>query len=314
MPKANRSSKNYMKNIKFIHQFAISLILFSFLMFPAAQPTRAQWATFDVTNYTLQVAKKIEEASRWIKMVEQYTQMYQKAIEQVSSLRGILSIVDEQITKNKQLVEGWAAVGRIVKGVYDLKRQIENSIRSEIQAVVSISRRYRNGIFDMEANKRDLDDYLKHAIGRNADASLKNLERLARLDSSFDRMLYDREMILAELALLYKEQAELQTQVTELRNLPGSSQDKIEGMLAQLREIGSRIAMLELRLDELKKQIEEKCKQYGLKIEQMEEFGKQIRQTEDMMTTITVGSEEFYSELEKYEVWRNDPLDNQFPW
>ena len=65
----------------------------------------------------------------------------------------------------------------------------------------------------MEANKRDLDDYLKHAIGRNADASLKNLERLARLDSSFDRMLYDREMILAELALLYKEQAELQDRV-----------------------------------------------------------------------------------------------------
>lgn len=166
----------------------------------------------------------------------------------------------------------------------------------------------------MEANKRDLDDYLKHAIGRNADASLKNLERLARLDSSFERMLYDREMILAELALLYKEQAELQIQVTELRNQPGSSQDKIEGYLAQLREIGSRIATLELRLDELKKQIEEKCKQYGLKIEQMEEFGKQIRQTEEMMTTITVGSQEFYSELEKYEVWRNDPLDNQFPW
>jgi len=303
-----------MKKLKFIHQFAIALILFSFLMFPAAQPTKAQFATFDATNYALQVAKKIEEANRWLRAVQQYTQMYQKAIEQVSSLRGILSIVDEQITKNKQMVEGWAAVGRIVKGVYELKRQIENSIRSEIQAVVSISRRYRNGIFDMEANKRDLDDYLKHAIGRNADASLKNLERLARLDSSFKRILYDREMILAELALLYKEQRELQDQVTELRNIASSQQDKIEGMLAQLREIGSRIATLELRLDELKKQIEEKCKQYGLKIEQMEEFGKQIRQTEEMMTTITTGSQEFYSELEKYEVWKNDPLDNQFPW
>lgn len=303
-----------MKKLKFIHQFAIALILFSFLMFPAAQPTRAQFATFDATNYALQVAKKIEEANRWLRAVQQYTQMYQKAIEQVSSLRGILSIVDEQITKNKQMVEGWAAVGRIVKGVYELKRQIENSIRSEIQAVVSISRRYRNGIFDMEANKRDLDEYLKHSIGRRADASLKNLERLARLDTSFERMLYDREMILAELALLYKEQRELQDQVTELRNIASSQQDKIEGMLAQLREIGSRIATLELRLDELKKQIEEKCKQYGLKIEQMEEFGKQIRQTEEMMTTITTGSQEFYSELEKYEVWKNDPLDNQFPW
>ena len=262
----------------------------------------------------MQVEKKISEASRWIRTVEQYVAMYQKAIEQVSSLSGILSIVDEQITKNKQLVEGWAAVGRIVKGIYELKRQIENSIQSEIQAVVSISRRYRNGIFDIEANKRDLDEYLRYSIGRNADASLRNLERLARLDSSFERMLYDRELIQAELALLYKEQAELQDRVTELRDLPGSSQDKIEGMLAQLREIGSRIATLELRLDELKKQIEEKSKQYGLKIEQMEEFGRQIRQTEDMMTTITTGSEEFYSELEKYDVWRNDPLDNQFPW
>jgi chromosome segregation ATPase len=303
-----------MKKLKFTHQFIIALILFSFLMFPAAQPTRAQFATFDATNYALQVAKKIEEANRWLQTVQQYTQMYQKAIEQVSSLRGILSIVDEQITKNKQMVEGWAAVGRIVKGVYELKRQIENSIRSEIQAVVSISRRYRNGIFDMGANKRDLDDYLKHSIGRRADASLINLERLARLDTSFERMLYDREMILAELALLYKEQRELQDQVTELRNIASSQQDKIEGMLAQLRAIGSRIATLELRLDELKKQIEEKCKQYGLKIEQMAEFGKQIRQTEEMMTTITTGSQEFYSELEKYEVWKNDPLDNQFPW
>ena len=178
--------------------------------------------------------------------------MYQKAIEQVSSLRGILSIVDEQITKNKQMVEGWAAVGRIVKGVFELKKQIENSIRSEIQAIVNISRRYRNGIFDMEANKRDLDDYLKHTIGRRADASLKNLERLARLDVSFERMLYDREMILAELALLYKEQTELQELVTELRSMPSASQDKIEGYLAQLREIGSRIATLELRLEELK--------------------------------------------------------------
>ncbi len=303
-----------MKNLKFIHQFVIALLLTSFLMFPAAQPARAQFATFDATNYALQVEKKIQEAARWIRTVEQYVAMYQKAIEQVSSLSGILSIVDEQITKNKQLVEGWAAVGRIVKGVYELKRQIENSIRSEINAVVSISRRYRNGIFDMDANKRDLDEYLRFSIGRNADASLQNLERLARLDSSFERMLYDREMLLAEIALLYKEQAELQERVTELRNLPGSSQDKIEGMLAQLRETGARIATLELRLDELKKQIEEKCKEYGLKIEQMEEFGKQIRQTEEMMTTITTGTQEFYSELEKYDVWRNDPLENQFPW
>ena len=83
-----------MKKLKFTHQFVIAFLLFSFLMFPAVRDARAQWVTFDATNYALQVEKKIEEAARWIRTVEQYVQMYQKAIEQVSSLRGILSIVD----------------------------------------------------------------------------------------------------------------------------------------------------------------------------------------------------------------------------
>jgi hypothetical protein len=47
-----------MKNLKFIHQFAIALVLSSFLMFPAAPPARAQFAPFDATNYALQVEKK----------------------------------------------------------------------------------------------------------------------------------------------------------------------------------------------------------------------------------------------------------------
>ena len=55
-----------------------------------------------------------------------------------------------------------------------MAKQIENSIRSEIQAIVNISRRYRNGIFDMEANKRDLDDYLKHASDQPTIGSSKS--------------------------------------------------------------------------------------------------------------------------------------------
>ena len=101
-----------------------------------------------------------------------------------------------------------------------------------------------------------------------------------------------------------------EVQIAAIRDLAQQLQDldkRREAILKSLVE-------LDKLSDELKKQIEEKCKEYGLKIEQMEEFGKQIRQTQEMMTTITTGSQEFYSELEKYEVWKNDPLDNQFPW
>jgi len=196
-----------MKRVSFTKQIVISLLLASILLGLEVRPARAQFTVFDPTQYTLQVAKKIEEAARWIETVNQYVQMYEKAVQQyqkmvesVTNLRGILDKVDEQITRHKQLITTYAQLGKLIRGTFELKRRIENTITSQIQSVVNISRRLRNGIFDMDANKRDLDDFLRHSIGRRADAELKNLERLAKLDSELERMLYDREHILLDLA------------------------------------------------------------------------------------------------------------------
>lgn len=309
-----------MKRVSFTKQIVISLLLASILLGLEVRPARAQFTVFDPTQYTLQVAKKIEEAARWIETVNQYVSMYEKAaqqyqkmVETVTNLRGILDKVDEQITRHKQLITTYAQLGKLIRGTFELKRRIENTITSQIQSVVNISRRLRNGIFDMDANKRDLDDFLRHSIGRRADAELKNLERLAKLDSELERMLYDRENVLLDLAKLYEEREKIADQIRAIEANPEANRDGIESLINQMLAVNLRISTVEGQLLNLEAKIQEKFVKYGLKIEQMTEFGEEIRKTVEMMTGITRASDEFMQELEHWDVWREEIYDNNLP-
>lgn len=307
-------------NLSFPKQILMSFLLASILLGFEPQPARAQWTVFDPTQYTLQVAKKIEEAARWIETINHYVAMYEKAaqqyqkmVESVTNLRGILDKVDEQVMRHKQLITTYSQLGKLIRGTFELKRRIENTITSQIQSVVNISRRLRNGIFDMDANKRDLDDFLRHSVGRSADAQLANLERLAKLDSELERMLYDREMILLDLAKLYEEREKIADKIRAIDTSDPANQDGIQSLIDQMLAVNLRITTVEGQLRNLEAKIQEKFVKYGMKIEQMTTFGAEIRKTNEMMTGITTASNEFLREVEKYEVWDEDTYNNQLP-
>ena len=309
-----------MKQVSFTKQILMSLLLSSILLGLEVKPARAQFTVFDPSQYALQVAKKIEEAARWIETINHYVSMYEKAVQQyqkmvesVTNLRGILDKFDEQITRHKQLITTYAQLGKLIRGTFELKRRIENTITSQIQSIVNVSRRLRNGIFDMDANKRDLDDFLRHSIGRRADAELKNLERLAKLDSELERMLYDREHLLLDLAKLYEEREKIADQIRAIEANPEANRDGIESLVNQMLAVNQRISTVEGQLLNLEAKIQEKFVKYGLKIEQMTEFGEEIRKTNEMMTGITRASDEFMQELEHWDVWREEVYDNNLP-
>jgi len=308
------------KNLSFLRQILMSLLLSSILLGLEVKPVRAQWTVFDPTQYVLQVEKKIEEAARWIETIDYYVRTYEKAVQQyekmiesVANLRGILDIVDEQITRHKQLITTYAALGRLIRDTFELKRLIENTITSQIQSVMNISRRLRNGIFDMDANKRDLDEFLRHSIGRSADAELRNLERLAKLDAELERYLYDRELMLLDLAKLYEEREKIADEIRAIEANAEANRDGIQSLIDQMLAINLRITTLEGQLRNLEAKIQEKFVLYGFKIEQMTEFGEEIRKTSEMMTGITQASDEFLQELETFEVWNEEIYDNQLP-
>ena len=284
------------------------------------RPAQAQWTVFDPSQYVLQVEKKIEEATRWVETINHYISMYEKAaqqyqkmVESVTNLRGILDKVEEQVMRHKQLITTYATLGRLIRGTFELKRRIETTITSQIQSVVNISRRLRNGIFDMDANKRDLDDFLRHSIGRRADAELANLERLAKLDSELERMLYDREMILLDLAKLYEEREKIADEIRAIEANPAANRDGIESLINQMLAVNLRISTVEGQLLNLEAKIQEKFVAYGLKTDQMVKFGEDIRRTGEMMTGITRASDGFMRELEKYEVWDDDTYNSPLP-
>ena len=308
------------QNLSFPKQILMSLVLTSVFLGFEPKSAQAQWTVFDPSQYALQLSKKIEEATRWIKTINHYISMYetavkqyQKMVESVTHLSGILDKVDEQITRHKQLITTYAQLGKLIRGTFELKRRIENTITSQIGSIVNISRRLRNGIFDMDQNKRDLDDFLRHSIGRRADAELKNLERLAKLDSELERMLYDREMVLLDLAKLYEEREKIAEKIRAIDTSNPANQDGVQSLIDQMLAVNLRITTVEGQLRELEAKIQEKFVKYGLKIEQMTEFGEEIRQTNEMMTGITRASNEFMTELEKYDVWRQEIYDNQLP-
>ncbi len=303
-----------------VRQIMLGVVFSSLLIGIDVRPAQAQWTVFDPSQYALQVAKKIEEAARWVETINHYVQMYENAIKQyekmvesVTNLRGILDKVDEQVMRHKQLITTYATLGRLIRGTFELKKRIEATITSQIHSVVNIARRLKNGIFDMEANKRDLDDFLRHSIGRSADAHLANLERLAKLDSELERMLFDRENMLLDLAKLYEEREKIADATRAISANPDANQDGVQSLIDQMLAVNLRITTVEGQLRELEAKIQAKFIAYGLKVEQMTEFGKEIRRTTEMMTGITRASDDFLRELERYEIWNDDVYDNPLP-
>ena len=246
-------------------------------------------------------------------MYENAVRQYEKMVESVTNLRGILDKVDEQIMRHKQLITTYATLGRLIQGTFELKKRIEATITSQIHSVVNIARRLKNGIFDMEANKRDLDDFLRFSIGRSADAEMANLERLAKLDSELERMLFDRENMLLDLAKLYEERQRIADATRAMSANPDANQDGVQSLIDQMLAVNLRITTVEGQLRELEAKIQAKFIAYGLKVEQMTEFGKEIRRTTEMMTGITQASDSFLRELEHYEIWNDDVYQSPLP-
>ncbi|HMM79233.1 MAG TPA: hypothetical protein PKC65_04335 [Pyrinomonadaceae bacterium] len=304
----------------FLRELILSLILSSILIGLDVRPAQAQWTVFDPSQYVLQVEKRIEEAARWVETINHYISMYENAVKQyekmvesVTNLRGILDKVDEQIMRHKQLITTYATLGRLIRGTFELKKRIEATITSQIHSVVNIARRLKSGIFNLDANKRDLDDFLRFSIGRTADAEMANLERLAKLDSELERMLFDRENILLDLAKLYEEREKIADQTRAISVNPDANQDGVQSLIDQMLAVNLRITTVEGQLRELEAKIQAKFVAYGLKMEQMTEFGKEIHRTSEMMTGITRASDDFLRELEQYEIWNDDVYQSPLP-
>src|SRR5215831_9370628 len=114
-----------MRNKSLLYQLTLGLLAGILVMPPSI--AQAQWTVFDPSQYALQVAKKVEEANRWI-------QHYTNLVQQLTTLGNI---------------------GRTVRASYQLKDQIEAIVTTRLETIKRIDERLKNGIFDPEQDMRD---------------------------------------------------------------------------------------------------------------------------------------------------------------
>src|SRR6266850_779011 len=162
--------------------------------------TQAQFTVFDPAQYSLQIERQIEEANRWLERVKHYTDEINKMVEQISTMKGVLSQAERLVLHNDNLTRTMAQIGQAVRDVFALKRAMETMVISRLNMIKSIKTRLASGIFDPEADLRDFEDYLRNSIGRTEQDKIATMNRIAMFDATLARLYHDLQVAEARQA------------------------------------------------------------------------------------------------------------------
>ena len=271
---------NYLKPI-------ILGVILAALLLPV--PVQAQFTVFDPANYGLQIKKQIEEINRWLETVQQYTQMYENAVGQLTNLKGILKTVDQALAQERQMRHFISNWGQAIRLTFRLKNQLVNLVTGSARAIMNIAERLKNGIFDAEANKRDFEEYLRYGIGRTAQDTEAEFERLKKMDNQLERIIYDHQREAEQLAQLSTFLAAKKEEVERLKNCEECTDkdrdlEHLSFEIAKLEEKAARAEADVSRLFDAKaKRVEEIYKVE----EERTHFGRNVRNMNQAWRGIT---------------------------
>jgi cell division protein FtsL len=271
-------------------------LLLGLLIVPTP-PTQAQFTVWDPTNYALQLEKKIAEVNRWIQTYQHYVNMFDKTVQQLTTMQGVLKTVDEHLLQNVRVVRLVSSVGQIIRGSYLLKRQLEGLITYRIAMLRNIDDRLRNGIFNPEADLNDLENYLKYTIGRSSQETVAKLDRLARNDSQLESWCVRRQQVQEDTAAAQKTLKEAIDQLEAERGKPSPDQANIAHLNDVIIQQQNFIAALEKEHADLQDKITERAAKYGLRLQDMENFAFSIQTVNDGWRTLQQTKDEIQTTL-----------------
>ncbi|HZN12091.1 MAG TPA: hypothetical protein VFC61_10450 [Blastocatellia bacterium] len=285
-----------MKKNSLARHFAVGLVV-GLLVLPP-QPARAQWTVFDPTQYALQVRKRLEEINRWAETARQYQQMYQKAVEQLTTLRGVLRTVDETLFKNQQIALLANDVGKIIADSQRLRQRLEGMVRYQIGSLRSIDDRLSQGIFDPDADLRDLENYLLYTMGRDARQTVDRMVRTARSDAQLAAWLDEKKRLTMELALLSGQLIENKELLKREQALPVPDRGNIQHLNEIISGLEARAEDLKKRIKELEEKVARRVKDHGLRLQDMENFGNEVLTTNEMWKELQATKDDLQKTLD----------------
>jgi hypothetical protein len=250
-------------------------------LFMPAQPAQAQWTTFDPSAYTQRIKSELKRALEWSEKVRQHQMLYTNAVQQLTTLGGILERVDEEMAKNKDLARLTNDISDIIRDSVKLKNQIENQTRYQIAALQRIDSRVRNGIFDPEQDLQDFEDYLMHSMGRNSKQTIRLAVNTANADAILRVWMDQRRELTKQRAEAYKQLDQLIKKLDTLKKqakrdnkpLDPSSTQPLNETIYQTQTL---IGKLESDISALEEKIQQRLNAHGLRLSDMENFAYQV--------------------------------------
>jgi len=257
-------------------------LLIGLLILPA-QPAQAQWATFDSAAYGQRVKSEIKRALEWSEKVRHYQTLYTNAVEQLTTLGGVLERVDKELAKDKELARLTNDISDIIRGTRQLKNQIENQTRYQIAALQRIDSRVRNGLFDPEQHLQDLENYLLYSMGRNSKQTLRRAVNTANADAILQVWMDERQNLTEQRARAYEKLKELEKalnqkmdQLKKQKPPPLDATNTTQPLNDAIYQTETLIGKLERDIAALEEKIQQRLNAHGLRLSDMENFAYQI--------------------------------------
>jgi hypothetical protein len=250
------------------------------LLIIPAQSAQA-FPTFDAAAYTQRIKSEISRVREWVEKVRQYQTLYTNAVQQLTTLRGVLERIDKELAKDMETARLTNDISEIIRGTVQLKTKIENQTRYQINALQQIDNRIRNGIFNPEQDMLDFENYLMHSMGRNSKQTIRLAVNTANADAILRVWMDERKDLSEKRAKEYKKLNKLKEKIDELTKRakqdpssldPSSTQSLNEAIYHTEMLIGK----LERDIAALEEKIQQRLNAYGLRLSDMENFAYQI--------------------------------------
>lgn len=265
---------------KLLREILCGLLLGGLLVAPA-QPVQAQWATFDATAYSQRIKSEIKRAQEWAQKVQQYQMLYTNAVNQLTTLKGVLQTVDKQLAKNLKLACLTNDIAEIIQGSVKLHNRVKGMVKYQVAALQQIDDRLNNGIFDPDKDRADFEEYLLYSMGRNSNQTVALARRIEQADAQLSKWKTERQDVALRLA---QSQERLQKLNARLKPTPCNFDPPPDpAMVADLNESmqaeEARIDALKKQLSELDENIHQRMNAHAARLADMENFGYQIEST-----------------------------------
>ena len=263
--------------------------------------TQAQWTVFDPAQYTLQIERQIEEANRWLERVKQYTDEINKMVEQITTMKGVLTQAEKLVLHNTNLTRTMAQIGQTVRDVFALKRAMETMVISRLNMIKSIKSRLASGIFDPEADLRDFEDYLRNSIGRTAQDKIATMNRIAMFDATLARLYHDLQTAEARQAgaALQMKQAKEKLEAELAKPPTDQCATCLSDLKLEIATCEKMIADLDTHISNLSTQIEERVKRYNLTMEERVRIANRVKATDEAWDKLNIVKDGIFEAIQR---------------